>query len=42
MTMTGHDHDTFTDLPAGTPALFTLTARGLAVQHILRAFAFLL
>ena len=29
--MTGHDHDTFTDLSAWTPALFTLAARGLPV-----------
>jgi hypothetical protein len=29
MTMTGHDHDTFTDLSAGTPALFIFAARSL-------------
>lgn len=29
--MTGHDHDTFTDLSTGTPALFTLAARGLPI-----------
>lgn len=31
MTMTDDNHDTFTDLPAGTPAPFTMAARGLPV-----------
>ncbi len=29
--MTGHDQDTLTDLSAGTPAVFTLAARGLSI-----------